>query len=110
MKKIKNEDESIQNVDQSLIKSTATTMEGRENELIALAYDAVEQRIRNGTATSAELCHFLTLGSTRSRLQKECLTADTELKRAKVEAIHQAEISDETYREAIAAMKRYSGN
>lgn len=89
--------------------STATTMEARENELIALAYSAAEERIRNGKASSAEIVHFLNLGSTKSRYEQESLNADIALKKAKVDAIHQTEVSDKLYKEAIEAMKKYSG-
>ena len=86
-------------------KSTATTMEGRENELIALAYDAAEERIRNGTASSQEIVHFLKLGSSRERLEKETMR----LKQAKIDAIEAAENLEKTYNEAIAAFKSYKG-
>ena len=90
-------------------KSTATTMEGRENELIALAYDAAEERIRNGTASSQEIVHFLKLGSSRERLEKETLEAEMRLKQAKIDAIEAAENLEKTYNEAIAALKSYKG-
>ena len=41
----------------------ASTPEAREQQLISAAYDLVEERILNGTATSQELVHFLKLGS-----------------------------------------------
>lgn len=110
MKTNKKEIELSGNLNKTQPHSTATTMEGRENELIALAYDAAEERIRNGTASSAEIVHFLKLGSSKERLEKESLSADTELKKAKVSAIHQAEHSEELYQKAIDAMRLYSGN
>lgn len=109
MRNVKKEVESPSNPNISPSHSTATTMEGRENELIALAYDAVEERIRNRTATSAELVHFLQLGSMKERLKRENLNADTELKRAKIDAVHQAEYSDQLYLKAIDAIKEYTG-
>lgn len=39
-------------------RSRAYTAEERENELTNLAYDLVEQRLRDGTATAAETVHF----------------------------------------------------
>lgn len=88
---------------------TPTTMEGRENELIALAYDAAEQRIRNGTATSQEIVHFLRLGSAKERRAQEQMEADIALKQAKVKAIQDGEHLEQIYNDAIEAMKRYSG-
>lgn len=91
-------------------KSIATTMEGRENELIALAYDAAEERIRNGTASSQEIVHFLRLGSEKERMEQEEMRADIELKRARVKAIADGEHLEKVYNDAIEAMKRYSGH
>ena len=36
------------------VSHPARSPETRENQLISLAYDLVEERLRNGTATSAE--------------------------------------------------------
>jgi len=86
----------------------ATSMEARENELISLAYDAAEKRIREGTATSQEIVHFLKLGS--SRLQKELMESEMKLKDAKIQALESAEHLEKIYSDAIEAMKRYSGH
>ena len=37
--------------------------ENREMQLTALAYDAAEQRLRDGTASAQEIVYFLKLGS-----------------------------------------------
>lgn len=47
----------------------ATTPEARENQLIALAMDEAERKIREGTASSQLICHFLKLGSEKERLE-----------------------------------------
>ena len=109
MKKNKRDSESSDIPATSPPKSTATTMEGRENELIALAYDAAEERIRNGTASSQEIVHFLRLGSEKERMAQEEMRADIELKRAKVKAIIDGEHLEKIYNDAIEAMKRYKG-
>lgn len=98
--------------DSSTIKPLrpAITPEARENQLIALAVDLVEERMRNGTASSQETTHFLKLGSTKNRLELEKLRAENRLLSAKTEAIESAKRVEELYAEAISAMKRYSGN
>lgn len=83
--------------------------ERREMQLIALAYDAAEERIRNGTASSAEIVHFLKLGSSKERLDQEDKRRDIELKSAKTEAIHSAQRIEELYSKALESMKKYSG-
>lgn len=88
----------------------ALTPEGRENQLISLAVDLVEQRLRDGTASAQETTHFLKLASRKAKLENERAEAELELMRAKTQAIHdQADIKT-LYKEAINAMKRYSGH
>jgi hypothetical protein len=87
----------------------ATTPEGRENQLVSLAYDLVEKRIRQGTATSQEVTHFLKLGSTREALEQERLRHENELTAVKIAALESQKVVEELYREALNAMRSYSG-
>lgn len=86
----------------------AGTPEERENQLIALAYNAVEERIRNGTASSAEYVHFLKAGSIKQREEMDKLQKENELLRAKTEAIESEKARGELYRQAIEAMRSYT--
>lgn len=88
----------------------ATTPEARENQLISLAYDLVEQRLLDGTAKAQETVHFLKLGSTKERIEKEILERQKELITAKTEAIQSAKRIEELYENALNAMKIYGGN
>lgn len=88
----------------------ALTPEARENQLIALAVDLVEERLLNGTASSQETTHFLKLGSMKNQLEMKKLEEENKLLRAKTEAIESAKRVDELYENAINAMKRYSRN
>lgn len=88
----------------------ALTPEAREGQLISLATDLVEQRLRDGTATSQEVVHFLKLGSMRERLERERLENENILLRAKTEALESQAKVEELYANAIKAMQRYSGN
>lgn len=87
----------------------ATTPDGRENQLIAMAVDLVEQRIRNGTASAQELVHFLRLASPREELERQRLARENELLAAKVESIASAARTEELFTNAIAAMRKYTG-
>ena len=87
----------------------ARTPEARENQLISLAYDLAEARLREGTATSAEVVHFLKLGSLKERQELELNKKKMELMEAKTEALQSAKKVEELYGLAIAAMRRYSG-
>ena len=87
----------------------ATTPESRENQMIALAMDVVEERLRNGTASSQETTHFLKLGSIKEKRELALLEQELELKKAKTEAIQSAKRVEELYSKAIKAMKSYTG-
>lgn len=88
----------------------STTPEGRENQLITLAVQLVEKRLRNGTATSQETTHYLKLGSTREQLEQERLRNENELTQAKIDALASQQRQEEMYAEALRAMRAYSGN
>lgn len=88
----------------------STTPEGRENQMIALAYDLVEQRLRDGTASASETVAILKLGTQRERLEREKLQEEVKLTKAKTENIERSEHFEELLTEAMSAFKRYSGN
>lgn len=88
----------------------AISPEARENQLIALAYDLVEQRLKDGTATSQETTSLIKLGNTKARLEIEKMKHETELLKAKTDAIESSKRSEELYANAIEAMRKYSGS
>lgn len=92
------------------IARPALTVEARENQLISLAVDLAEQQLRDGTASSQVITHYLKLGSTKERLEKERLIQENELLKAKTENLKTAKHVEELYAEAINAMRRYSGS
>lgn len=92
------------------VSPPAITPEARENQLISLAYNEVERRIRDGSATSQELTVFLKAGSQRNRIEIEKLKHENEMLRAKTEAIESAKKEEELYAEVIDALRKYSGD
>lgn len=88
----------------------ALTPEARENLCISLAMDLVQQRLLDGSASSQETTHFLKLATSRAKLEKEILEKQKELISAKTEALVAEKHRDELYKEAIAAMRKYSGH
>ena len=88
----------------------ALTPEVRENQMISLAVDLAEKQLMEGTASSQVITHYLKLGSTKERLEKEKLEEENKLLKARTEALQSAKRVEELYANAIAAMKRYSGN
>lgn len=87
----------------------ALSPEAKENQMIALAMDLVEQRLRDGTASSQETTHFLKLATTKYQLEVEGIRADNKLKDAKTEEIHERKATKVMFEEAIKAMRTYSG-
>lgn len=86
------------------------TPESRENQIVSLAIDLAEKQIREGTASSQVITHFLKLGSTTNMLEKETLKKNLELIIAKTESIKSGKALEELYKGALDAMRRYSGN
>jgi hypothetical protein len=87
----------------------AMTPEEREQQLTALAYDLVEQRLLDGTATSQETTFFLKLGGERERLEKEKLRNENLLLEARKEQIGKGDRMEELLERAVRAFKGYSG-
>lgn len=88
----------------------ALTPEARENQLISLAVDLVEQRLLDGTASSQETTHFLKLGSTKHKLEMEKLRVENELIIAKKEQLQSQKKQEELFEAAIKAMRSYNGH
>ena len=87
----------------------ATTPEGRENQLVALAVDLAEQQILAGTASAQVISHYLKMGSSREKLEQVRMTYEIELSKVKAEAMESAQRVESMYSEALTAMRRYSG-
>lgn len=87
----------------------ATTPEGRENQLISLAYDFAEQQIREGVVSAQVLTHFLKLGSTREKVEQQKLLNENLLLSAKIEQINSGQRMEELYEKALGAMREYKG-
>lgn len=87
----------------------ATTLEGRENQLISLAADLAEKQLIDGSASSQVITHFLKLASTREQLEQERLQRENLLLSAKVDQIASAKRIEELYETALNAMRQYAG-
>ena len=87
----------------------AITPEARENQLISLAVDLAEQQLRDGTASSQVITHFLKLGTTKAELEKEKLKKENQLMEARTKAIESADEMKVLYDKAIKAMRNYAG-
>lgn len=88
----------------------ATTPEGRQNQMISLAFDQAELQLREGTAPAPVVVHYLKLATKQSELELEKLENENLLLRKKSEQIDQAAKIEELYEDAIKHMKIYQGN
>lgn len=87
----------------------ARTPEARENQLISLAVDLAETQLREGTASAQVITHFLKLATKRSELEREKLIQENKLLEAKTDSLQSQKKTEELYRDALEAMKSYSG-
>lgn len=85
------------------------TPEAREKQLISLAVDLAERQLEEGTASSQVITHYLKLGSTREKLERERLEEENKLLRAKTKALANAEEIKALYEDALKAMRNYAG-
>lgn len=86
--------------------------EMRENQLISLAVDLAEKQLREGTASSQVISHYLKLAAAKEKdkVELEILQRQKELISAKTEALHAQKRMDEMYANALSAMRSYSGS
>lgn len=87
----------------------ALTAEARENQMISLAVDLAEQQLIDGTASSQVITHYLKLGSTKEKIEKEILEKQKELIEAKTQSLQSAKRIEELYANALDAMRNYRG-
>lgn len=87
----------------------AITPEGRESQMIALAVDCAEKQLREGTASSQIIVHYLKLATEREQLEREKLKVDNQLAQAKIEALKAEKSKEEMFKAAIEAMRSYRG-
>lgn len=87
----------------------ALTPEARENQMIALAMDRAEEQLRDGTASSQVITHFLKLATRKEQIEREILEKQKDLIVAKTESLQSAKKIEELYTNAITAMRNYSG-
>ncbi len=88
----------------------ALTPEAREKQMISLAVDLAERQLMEGTASSQVITHYLKLGSSKEKLERQKLEEENKLLKAKTEALQSAKRMEGLYEEALAAFRTYSGS
>lgn len=90
-------------------RAPARTAEERQNQIIGLVMDVVEEKIRSGTASSQILTHFLKLATEKEQLENEKLRSDLKVAEAKIKQMDSQRDVMELYSKALTAMKSYNG-
>ena len=93
----------------SRVMRPASTPEARENQLVSLAVELAERQLLDGTASSQVITHYLKLGSTKEKLDYELKKKQMDLLQAKTESLQSAQRVEELYKNALEAMRGYSG-
>lgn len=102
----------VKKSDASEIKSASRppmSQEAQENLMISLAMQCAEKQLREGTASAQVITHYLKLGSSKERLEKEILEKQKNLIDAKTNNINSNGEAKELYEKALEAFRRYAG-
>lgn len=86
---------------------TPVTPEAEEAEMIAMATALAKKQLREGTASAQVITHYLKLGTTRERLEKEILVEQKKLYAAKTDQIETGKKLETLYQDAITAFTSY---
>lgn len=91
--------------DQDKSMRPALNPEARDNQLIALSVDLAEKQLREGTASSQVIVHYLKLAANREKTRLE-----NELLKAKTQSLKSSEESKKIYEEALKVFAAYAGS
>ena len=92
------------------VRPLARSPEARENQLIKAAVDLAEKQLVEGTASSMVITHYLKLASGKERLEKQKIEMETELLKAKTDALQSVKKIEELYSNALTAMQSYKSS
>lgn len=87
----------------------ARTPETKENQMISMAFNLAEEKLRDGTASSQLITHFLKLATEREQLEKDRLRAELAVAEAKIDHMKSQVTSQKLYEDALKAFADYSG-
>lgn len=83
--------------------------EVRQQQLIGLTMDVVEKQLRDGTASSQTISHFLKLSTTQHELELEKTRLENNLLEAKADEIQFRKEMEMGYEDVIKALAKYQG-
>lgn len=87
----------------------AISPEARMSQLTGLAVDLAEQQLRDGTASSQVITHFLKYATKEKEIELQILERQRDLITAKTDQINSQREDDLDYKEVVRAIKGYQG-
>lgn len=90
-----------------MARKPALTPEERENQLVALAYDVAEQKLRDGTASSQLVVQLLRAGSSKDALEKQRIEQQNALDAAKIANMESHAKLESLFKDAMEAIASY---
>ena len=94
-------------VSRKQVSKPAISPQARENQIISAAYDLAEKRIKNGTASSQEIIHFLRMGSEKEKLERIKLEEENKLLREKTKSLAASTNIEQILKDGLKALGRY---
>lgn len=88
----------------------ALNPDARENQLISLAVDLAEKQLKEGSASAQVITHYLKLATQKEKIEQQILEKQKALIEAKTESLQSAKRIEELYKNALDAMRNYSGH
>jgi hypothetical protein len=79
------------------------------SQLTGLAVDLAEQQLRDGTASSQVITHFLKYATKEKEIELQILERQRDLITAKTDQINSQREDDIDYKEVVRAIKGYQG-
>lgn len=91
------------------IRPPAKTPEAREQQLVNHAVNLAERQLVDGSASAQVIVHFLKLATEKEKLERKKIEQENLLLAARVDNLNSAATSEELYKNALEAMRKYSG-
>lgn len=89
------------------MSTPAYSIEARQNQMIALATNEAEKRIRDGTASSQIIVHYLQLGTTLAQLKEKEIEQKCAMMEAKQKTYESMANMEELAADALDALRSY---
>ncbi len=99
-----------QKIDSNQPIRPAMTPEARENQLINLATNLAEKQLKEGTASSQVIIHYLKQATLKAQIELEKIKMENKLMEAKIDSLKSNVLSREMYEQLLKVFSKYSGN